>query len=98
MRSDMSFKLAISSYSFHRFGQGPEGAERPSPAEMIEACAELRLDGFELLGRHLDSTAPEDLYALKRLAMENGIPIVAVSAHHNFVTPDPVRRRREIDV
>lgn len=94
----MSVKLAISSYSFHRFGQGPEGAERPTFTEMIESCVELGLDGIELLGRHLGSTAPDDLRMMKRLAVENGIPIVAVSAHHNFVTPDHEQRRREIDV
>ena len=32
-------QLAISSYSFHRFGRGPEGNARPSFPAMIEACA-----------------------------------------------------------
>lgn len=93
----MSVKLAASTYSFHRFGMGPEGGQKPSLAEMVERCAALGLDGIELLGVHFDATAPEDLYALKRLAARHGVAIVAISAHHNFVTPDPEARLRQID-
>jgi sugar phosphate isomerase/epimerase len=90
-------KLAISSYSFHRFGRGPEGKERPSFPAMIEACARWGVDGIELLGLHFQSTAREDLAALKQLALRHGVDLVAVSAHHNFVNPDPEKRRQEID-
>ncbi len=91
-------KLAISSYSFHRFGWGPEGEQKPSLIEMIERCAELGVDGIELLGQHIDSTTPADLHALKSAAGRNGIAIVAISAHHNFVTPDPGQRLAQIDI
>lgn len=91
-------KLAISSYSFHRFGSGPEGKTRPSFASMIETCASLGIDGIELLGVHFDSTERSDLHALKQLAFQNGVHIAAVSAHHNFVTPDAEKRREQIDV
>jgi len=90
-------KLAISSYSFHRFGRGPEGKERPSFPAMIEACARWGVDGIELLGLHFDSTARQDLGALKQHALQCGVDLVAVSAHHNFVNPDPEKRRQEID-
>ena len=93
----MSFKLAISSYSFQRFGMGPEGAERPSCAAMIERCAELGFAGIELLAGHVDSTTPEDLYALKRHAARHGVAIVALAANHNFVNPDGGLRLGEID-
>ena len=56
-------KLAISSYSFHRFGRGPEGNARPSFPEMIEACARWGVDGIELLGLHFASTEREELAA-----------------------------------
>lgn len=94
----MAFKLAISSYSFNRFGEGPEGKEKPSFAAMIERCAALGLDGIELLGVHFDSTAPDDLNALKQYAGQHGIAIVSVSAHHNFVTPDTQKRLQQIDI
>jgi L-ribulose-5-phosphate 3-epimerase len=90
-------KLAISSYSFHRFGRGPEGQERPSFPAMIEACARWGVDGIELLGLHFESTTREDLSALKQLAFRHGVDLVAVSAHHNFVSPDAEKRRQEID-
>jgi len=94
----MSIKLATSSYSFHRFGEGPEGNDKPSLREMVERCAELGLDGLELLGVHVESTAPEDLCALRGFAAQKGVALIAVSAHHNFVTPDPEKRRAELDV
>lgn len=90
-------KLAISSYSFHRFGEGPEGHAKPSFETMIDTAARLGLNGIELLGVHFDSTAPEYLTALKQYAFARGIAIVSVSAHHNFVHPDPQQRQREID-
>lgn len=90
-------KLAVSSYSFHRFGQGPEGNEKPSFETMIRTCADLGIDGLELLGVHFDQTEPETLNALKQFAFSKGVSLVAVSAHHNFVNPDPDKRREEID-
>lgn len=90
-------KLSVSSYSFHRFGQGPEGDRKPSFEAMIDACARLGVDGIELLGVHFDDTSPEALHALKQYAFRRGVALVAVSAHHNFVQPDPEKRRLEID-
>jgi sugar phosphate isomerase/epimerase len=90
-------KLSVSSYSFHRFGRGPEGDARPSFEAMIEACARWGIDGLELLGVHFEDTSPAALAALKQHAFRHGVTLVAVSAHHNFVTPDPAKRRAEID-
>ena len=92
----MSFKLATSRYSFHRFGEGPEGNDKPTLREMVERCAELELDGLELLGYHIDNTAPEELNALRGFAAQKGVALIAVSAHHNFVNPDPAKRRADL--
>ena len=94
----MSLKLAVSSYSFHRFGYGTEGKEAPSVGEMIERCAEWGLDGIEILGFLLQELSREQLHELKRLAMRRGVAIVPVSANHNFVQPDPEERRRQVDI
>ncbi len=94
----MAIKLATSSYSFHRFGEGPEGNDRPTLHEMVERCADLGLDGLELLGYHMDDTSPETLNALRGFAAQKGIALVAVSAHHNFVNPDAEKRRANLDV
>ncbi|HEY3082532.1 MAG TPA: sugar phosphate isomerase/epimerase [Chloroflexota bacterium] len=93
----MGLKLAVSSYSFHRFGYGSEGKEAPSVERMIERCAEWGIDGIEILGFHLQERAREQLYELKRLALRRGVAIVSVSANHNFVEPDPEERRRQVD-
>jgi L-ribulose-5-phosphate 3-epimerase len=90
-------KLAVSSYSFHRFGNGPEEDRKPEFRALIERCAAWGLDGLELLGVHFESTEPAELHALKQHAFRHGVALVAVSAHHNFVTPDPVKRQAEID-
>lgn len=90
-------KFSVSSYSFHRFGQGPEGNQKPSFYEMIERCAEWSFDGLELLGVHFENTDREELCKLKQFAFEHGVALVAVSAHHNFVKPDPAERLGEVD-
>src|SRR5690242_15454176 len=90
-------KLAVSSYSFHRFGQGSEEDRKPDFAALIERCAGWGLDGIELLGVHFETTEPAELGALKQQALRHGVALVAVSAHHNFVTPDSGKRRQEID-
>jgi L-ribulose-5-phosphate 3-epimerase len=90
-------KLAISSYSFHRFGNGPEEDRKPDFRALVERCAAWGVEGLELLGLHFESTEPAELYALKQHAFRHGVALVAVSAHHNFVTPDAEKRRAEID-
>ncbi|MBW3623981.1 MAG: sugar phosphate isomerase/epimerase [Armatimonadetes bacterium] len=64
---------------------------------MVDACARLGIDGLELLGVHFKSAEPGFLHALKQHAFRRGVALIAVSAHHNFVTPDPGKRREEID-
>ena len=90
-------KLSISSYSFHRFGNGPEENRKPEFGRLIEACAGYGVEGLELLGVHFESAEPAALAALKQQAFRHGVALVAVSAHHNFVVPDAAKRQAEID-
>lgn len=97
----MPVKIAVSSYSFHRFGQGPEGDQAPSLMEMIDACVDYGVDGLEVLAGHLERdgiTTPAALNALKRHAALCGVSLVSVSASHNFVTPDAAERAAQVDV
>jgi sugar phosphate isomerase/epimerase len=92
--------LAVSTYSFHRFGGGPEGDHLPSMEEMIDRCADLGINGLEIIGNHLDvmeRTSPKDIAELRQYMATRGIAPVSVSAHHNFVQPDPVAREAELD-
>jgi sugar phosphate isomerase/epimerase len=95
----MNNNLAISTYSFHRFGAGPEGAELPSIESMIDRTAELGIQGLEMIGNHLEQLgqdSPEKLHALKQYLAARGVAPVSVSAHHNFVQPDPAERQHHI--
>jgi len=92
--------LAVSTYSFHRFGGGPEGDALPSMEAMVDRSAELGIDGLEIIGNHLDTlgkTSSEDIRALKQYMAARGVAPVSVSAHHNFVQPDPALREAELD-
>lgn len=96
----MPNKIAISSYSFHRFGGGPEGNEAPTVERMIDECVTLGVDGIELLSEHLqrnDGTSVEALHRLKQYAGLRGITPVMVAASHNPVQTTPERRREELD-
>jgi sugar phosphate isomerase/epimerase len=99
-------RLAISTYSFHRFQAGPEAARgQPPVEEMIRQAAAYGCGGIELLGVHLgiggrQDTAPDRaaLLPLKRIALAHAVDLVAVSANHNPVQPDPAARARQVAI
>ena len=96
----MSIKIAISSYSFHRFGGGPEGNEVPTLESMIDRCVDFGADGIELLWEHLvlnNATSPEALGKLHQYAAMRGITPVTVAASHNPVQVTPEAREAELD-
>jgi sugar phosphate isomerase/epimerase len=95
----MPVKLAISSYSFHRFGGGPEGDDAPTIEQMIDACAGYGVSGLEVLYEHLvrnDATGKDRLHELRQYAAVRGITPVTVAASHNPVQTDPARREEEL--
>ncbi len=96
----MPNKIAISSYSFHRFGGGPEGKEAPTVRQMIDRCVANGVDGIEILSEHLrmnEGTTPEALHGLKQYAGLRGITPVMVAASHNPVQTTPEGRQEELD-
>lgn len=96
----MSIKIAISSYSFHRFGGGPEGSTAPTLEEMIDRCVVYGADGIEILWEHLvlnDATSPEALARLHQYAAMRGITPVTLAASHNPVQTTPEARATELD-
>lgn len=95
----MPVKLGISSYSFHRFGSGPEGDNAPTIEEMIDACAAYGVSGLEVLFEHLnrnDATSIDRLHELRQYAAMRGITPLTVAASHNPVQPDPEQRKVEL--
>ena len=93
-------KIGISTYSYWHF------EEKKFPIEtVIERAAELGVEGVDVLHRQMEIPekgpfdAPARAYCrnLKRLAFRNGIELICLSTHQNFVNPDPKLRQLAID-
>jgi sugar phosphate isomerase/epimerase len=97
----MPVKLAISSYSFHRFGGGPEGDDCPTIEEMIDACAGYGVSGLEVLTQHLErneASSLERLRELRQYAALRGITPLTVAANNNPVKVEAADRETELQV
>jgi len=78
-----AIKFGVSSYSFWHF-RGPK-----FPMEtVIERASALGFQGVEVLHRQMESEENAYLHRLKRHAFLNGVDLVCLSIHQNFVSPD----------
>jgi sugar phosphate isomerase/epimerase len=87
----MRVKLGISSYSYWHF--------RPPrvPIEtVIDRTADLGVEGVDILHRQMASEEPSYLHKLKRHAFINGVDLICLSIHQDFVDPDPAKRQKDI--
>lgn len=93
-------KLGISTYSYWHF--------RPPkvPIEsVIDKTAELGVAGVDILHRQMDLAEKEPLDAagraylrkLKRHAFLNGVDLICVSTHQNFVSPKPEEIEKNVE-
>lgn len=93
-------KIGISTYSYWHFRPPKISVEY-----VIEKAAGLGVEGVELLHRQMDIPERDPLTPshrsylrhLKRFAFQNGIDLICLSIHQNFVHPDPQYRKREIE-
>jgi hypothetical protein len=77
-------RLAVSTYSYWHF-RGPK-----TPIEtVIDRAAALGARGVDILHQQMESEEPAYLQRLKRHAFTNGVDLVCLSIHQNFVSPDP---------
>jgi L-ribulose-5-phosphate 3-epimerase len=84
--------IAVSTYSYWHF------EEQKYPIEkVIENAARLGFDGVEILHVQMAEESPRYLNKLKRLAAVNGLALVMLSIHQDFVSPDAAVRKKEID-
>jgi len=92
-------KLGVSTYSYWHF------RGKPVPIEtVIDKAAELGIEGVDIL--HQQMAIPEKapltsehrayLQKLKRRAFINGIDVICLSIHQDFVDPDPEYRKAQI--
>jgi len=85
-------KLGISTYSYWHFRPPKVSIET-----VIDKSAEIGVEGLDILHRQMDLAETEPLDAagraylrnLKRHAFINGIDLICLSTHQNFVTPKP---------
>ena len=93
-------KLGISSYSYWHFK-----TDRVPVETVIDKAAAIGVEGVDILHRQMDlvEKAPLDapgrayLRKLKRHAFINGMDLICVSTHQNFVNPKPEEVTRNVE-
>jgi L-ribulose-5-phosphate 3-epimerase len=92
-------KLGIATYSYWHFR-----TPRVPIETVIEKAAQIGVEGVDILHRQMDIAEREPLTAdgraylqtLKRHAFRNGIHLICLSIHQDFVDPDPEVRRQQV--
>ncbi len=85
-------KLGVSTYSYWHF--------RPpkiSINTIIEKASSLGIEGVDILHRQMESEENGYMQQIKRHAFLNGIDLISLSIHQDFVDPDPEVRKQNID-
>jgi sugar phosphate isomerase/epimerase len=93
-------KLGISSYSYWHFRTPKVPIET-----VIEKAAEIGVEGVDILHRQMDIPEKEPLVRahrpylqkLKRHAFRNGIDLICLSIHQDFVDPSAEYRQKQIE-
>lgn len=87
-----NIKLAVATYCYWQFR-----GERASVELVIDKAAELGVEGVDVLHRQMSSEENSYLQELKLRAFRNGVALVCLSIHQDFVSPDEEERQRNID-
>ncbi len=85
-------RLAVSTYSYWHF----RGKKYPCE-KVIENAARIGFDGVEILHRQMEDESVPYMNRLKRLAFANGLDLVMLSIHQDFVDPDPAQRLQAVE-
>lgn len=85
-------RFGVSTYSYWHF----KGDKYPIEA-VIEEAGRLGFDGVEVLHVQMSGESTAYLNQLKRLAFRNGLDLIQLSIHQDFVSPDAQERRKHID-
>ncbi len=94
--------IGVSTYSFWHFDRTREDA---TVEKCIERSARMGADGVEILKVQMSSEDNAYLQKLKRIALHAGQPLMGLSTHQDFVSPDRdvrnsnvERTRKQIDM
>jgi len=98
--SKKRIKLGIASYSYWHFRDPKVPIET-----VIEKAAEIGVEGVDVLHQQMELPEKEPLtpehraylQSLKRHAFRNGIDLVCLSIHQNFVQADPAERQKHVE-
>jgi len=93
-------KLGIATYSYWHFRDPKVSIET-----VLDKAAGMGVEGVDILHRQMDIPEKEPLTAehrtylqgLKRHAFRNGVDLVCLSIHQNFVQQDPAERQRQVE-
>ncbi len=85
-------KLGISTYSYWHFTK-----EKYPIEKVIDQAAMYGVEGVDILHRQMESEENPYLQKLKRHAFINGIDLICLSIHQDFVSPDKETRQKNIE-
>lgn len=85
-------RFGVSTYSYWHF----KGEKYPIE-KVIEDAGRMGFDGVEVLHRQMSGESTAYLNQLKRMAFRNGLDLIQLSIHQDFVSPDAAERRKHID-
>ena len=86
--------IGVSTYSFWHFDRTREDA---TIENCIERAARMGFDGVEILKVQMTSLDNAYLMKLKRLALHAGLPLIGLSTHQGFVSPDKSVRDANVE-
>jgi L-ribulose-5-phosphate 3-epimerase len=86
--------IGVSTYSFWHFDRTREDA---TIENCIERAARMGFDGVEILKVQMSREDNEYLQKLKRLALHAGQPLMGLSTHQGFVSPEREVREANIE-
>ena len=85
-------RIACSTYSFWRYRDD----SKFTMTKCIDLISEMGFDGVELLEVQMETKSDSYLNGLKRQALVNGLDLVGISTHQDFVDPDPEVRKKNV--
>jgi L-ribulose-5-phosphate 3-epimerase len=86
--------IGVSTYSFWHFDRTREDA---TIENCIERAARMGFDGVEILKVQMSREDNEYLQKLKRLSLHAGQPLIGLSTHQGFVSPEREVRKANIE-
>jgi len=85
-------RLAVSTYSYWHFAKEKYPCEK-----VIDDAAKIGFDGVEILHVQMENETPAYMNELKRRALTNGLDLVMLSIHQDFISPEAADRQKAID-